>query len=120
MTVRRLGLTIALFIATGAAQAQPVPMPTRPAAPRLVVAVGCEGTGNQQLESAQRQVRRQGNCDPNAVSSSSRDSRRKDRDFVRRYEDCHRDVRTHRIRGVMVKHRHVGDDCRIREVRTVN
>ena len=30
--------------------------------------------------------------------------------------DCHRDVRTHRINGRMVTHRHVGDDCRIRVV----
>lgn len=31
--------------------------------------------------------------------------------------DCHRDVRTHRIGGVMVTHRHVGDNCQIRVVR---
>lgn len=30
--------------------------------------------------------------------------------------DCHRDVRTHRIGGRMVAHRHVGPDCRMREV----
>lgn len=34
--------------------------------------------------------------------------------------DCHRDVRTHRINGVKIRHRHVGDDCRVREVRQVN
>ncbi|MBT1156525.1 hypothetical protein J1C56_13070 [Aminobacter anthyllidis] len=32
--------------------------------------------------------------------------------------DCHRDVRTHRVNGVMLRHRHVGDDCSIREVRS--
>ena len=32
--------------------------------------------------------------------------------------DCHRDIRTHWINGVKVRHRHVGDDCRVREVRT--
>jgi hypothetical protein len=31
--------------------------------------------------------------------------------------DCHRDVRTHRINGEMVRHRHVGDNCEIRIVR---
>jgi hypothetical protein len=34
--------------------------------------------------------------------------------------DCHRDVRTHRINGIKIRHRHVGDDCRIREVRQMN
>ena len=31
--------------------------------------------------------------------------------------DCHRDVRTHRIGGVMIRHRHVGDNCAVREVK---
>lgn len=31
--------------------------------------------------------------------------------------DCHRDVRTHRVNGVMLRHRHVGPNCQIREVR---
>jgi len=34
--------------------------------------------------------------------------------------DCHRDIRTHRIGGVMVTHRHVGDRCQVRVVRKVN
>ncbi|MBL8576714.1 MAG: hypothetical protein JNK47_05785 [Mesorhizobium sp.] len=34
--------------------------------------------------------------------------------------DCHRDVRTHRINGVKIRHRHVGDSCQVREVRQVN
>lgn len=34
--------------------------------------------------------------------------------------DCHRDVRTHRIGGVLVRHRHVGSDCQIRIVRKAN
>ena len=34
--------------------------------------------------------------------------------------DCHRDVRTHRIGGAMVTHRHVGDRCQIRQVRQAN
>lgn len=35
-------------------------------------------------------------------------------------EDCHRDVRTHRIYGARIKHRHVGPNCEVREVRTSN
>jgi hypothetical protein len=34
--------------------------------------------------------------------------------------DCHRDVRLHRIRGVLVWHRHVGIDCTVRVVRRSN
>lgn len=36
----------------------------------------------------------------------------------RKPADCHRDVRTHRIHGVRIRHRHVGDDCAVREVRS--
>ncbi len=43
--------------------------------------------------------------------------RRNDR---RNYSDCHRDVRRHRINGVMVLHRHVGDRCQVRIVRELN
>ncbi len=34
--------------------------------------------------------------------------------------DCHRDVRTHRINGVLVRHRHVGPNCRVRVAGRVN
>ena len=34
--------------------------------------------------------------------------------------DCHRDERTHWINGMKIRHRHVGDDCRVREVRKMN
>lgn len=34
--------------------------------------------------------------------------------------DCHRDVRTHRIDGTRIRHRHVGDGCAVREVRSGN
>jgi hypothetical protein len=34
--------------------------------------------------------------------------------------DCHRDVRTHRIGGVKITHRHVGDNCQVRPVQKVN
>lgn len=39
------------------------------------------------------------------------------REFRRPVVDCHRDVRTHRINGERVRHRHVGDNCEIRIVR---
>ncbi|MEP9389492.1 hypothetical protein [Mesorhizobium sp. KR9-304] len=38
----------------------------------------------------------------------------------RKPSDCHRDVRRHRIGGVLVLHRHVGDRCKIRVVREMN
>lgn len=116
----KMGLNLMLAMAAATAEAQPLHLPSVPTAPALVIAVGCDGTGDQQLDNAQRQVRRQGNCDPGAVSSSSENRRRNGDKFVRRDFDCHRDVRTHRIHGVMVQHRHVGDDCQVREVRNVN
>lgn len=115
-----VGLTMILALASGAAEGQPPALPSAPFQPTLVISIGCDGTGDQQLDNAQRQVRRQGNCDPGAASSSSGTRRRNGDSHVRRYSDCHRDVRTHRIHGVMVKHRHVGEDCQVREVRSVN
>jgi len=38
----------------------------------------------------------------------------------RKPQDCHRDVRRHRIGGAMVLHRHVGDRCQVRVVRELN
>lgn len=38
----------------------------------------------------------------------------------RKPRDCHRDVRRHRINGVMVLHRHVGDRCKVRVVREMS
>jgi hypothetical protein len=52
-----------------------------------------------------------GNCRPVLVEGE-RETRR------RPSADCHRDARTHRVDGVMLRHRHVGDDCRIREIRS--
>lgn len=43
-----------------------------------------------------------------------------ERDVRRKPADCHRDVRTHRIGGVKITHRHVGDRCQIRPVQKVN
>src|SRR5690606_29471754 len=42
-------------------------------------------------------------------------------EFERRMsQDCHRDLRRHRINGVMVLHRHVGDRCKVRVVREMS
>lgn len=46
-----------------------------------------------------------------------RPERREHRERRPVYADCHRDVRTHRINGEMVTHRHVGADCAVRVVR---
>jgi hypothetical protein len=43
-----------------------------------------------------------------------------ERNIQKRPYDCHRDVRTHRINGVMVTHRHVGDRCKVRVVQKMN
>ncbi|MCX7303904.1 MAG: hypothetical protein NTV73_06145 [Hyphomicrobiales bacterium] len=43
-----------------------------------------------------------------------------ERNQYKRPYDCHRDVRTHRIGGVMVTHRHVGDHCQVRVVNKLN
>ena len=49
-------------------------------------------------------------------SSSRRDDQRNRQREQRALADCHRDVRTHRINGVMVTHRHVGANCAVRVV----
>lgn len=55
------------------------------------------------------------------IPSTTSPDQKIDKRYVRvRPLDCHRDVRTHRIGGVMVTHRHVGDNCQIRQVRKVN
>lgn len=48
---------------------------------------------------------------------SDRDDERHRRELRRRIADCHRDVRTHRINGERVRHRHVGENCDVRIVR---
>ena len=60
------------------------------------------------------------NAGSNAPSASNPSQKFEERHGKLRPVDCHRDVRTHRIGGVKVRHRHVGDDCRIRQVRQVN
>ena len=55
-----------------------------------------------------------------APSTSNPRQKFEERNGKLRPVDCHRDVRIHRIGGVKVRHRHVGDDCRIRQVRQVN
>lgn len=54
--------------------------------------------------------------------SSRRDREREERERESRSQrrtpvDCHRDVRTHRVDGVLIRHRHVGQNCAVREVR---
>lgn len=56
---------------------------------------------------------------PSGIRSRDRDDRHRDerRHERRQTADCHRDVRTHRINGAMVTHRHVGSNCAVRVVR---
>jgi hypothetical protein len=60
-----------------------------------------------------------------AASSQPSISSEPDKNYEERFvsnkpADCHRDVRTHRIGGVKVTHRHVGDNCQVRPVQKVN
>ena len=54
---------------------------------------------------------------PDPAAEFERKERRNER---RKPWDCHRDVRRHRIDGVMVLHRHIGDRCQVRVVRKMN
>jgi hypothetical protein len=51
------------------------------------------------------------------VPAETKQQRRRDTQSTQAPVDCHRDVRTHRIDGVMVTHRHVGPNCEVRIVR---
>jgi len=78
----------------------------------LIQVSGCDDTQSQPPSNgtASRHVRRNSDC------FRKKSVRRVEQ--TRQFYDCHRDVRTHRIGGVRVRHRHVGDNCAIREVRT--
>lgn len=117
MSKLSLSLALMLSLAGTIADAGPMQPAMYNTLPRsLVVQAGCDG-GDAPLKNGSRHVRRQGNCDPNAEGSSSGNDRRI---INRRIVDCHRSVRTHRVGGIMLKHRHVGDNCAIREVYTSN
>jgi hypothetical protein len=74
---------------------------------------GCHSnirSGNvPELGRSVRHYHRGSNCETFVVETRTNNRRE--------YRDCHRDVRTHRIGGVILRHRHVGDNCQIREVR---
>jgi hypothetical protein len=53
-------------------------------------------------------------------ASGKHDKNQEDRSVRSKPADCHRDVRTHRINGVKITHRHVGDGCQVRTVRQAN
>lgn len=68
-------------------------------------------SGNvREIGRSARHYHRGQDCDTFVVETRSNNRRQ--------YYDCHRDVRTHRIGGVFVRHRHVGENCEIREVRS--
>ncbi len=41
-------------------------------------------------------------------------------DYKYKPADCHRSVRTHWIFGILIRHRHVGDRCTVREVKQLH
>ncbi len=116
----KISLSLALMLAvTGTfANAGPVKTAAPPAlTDRVVTQMGCNGSIDAPTNGASRQVRRQGNCNTGNEGASSGNKRKI---INRRVVDCHRDVRTHRVGGIRLTHRHVGDNCAIREVRRSN
>lgn len=118
--MKMLAVSLAAFLAASVLPAAAGPLSGHPA-PRqasegLVVKInGCHGDVRDDYipEIGRRapHYHLRGNCRPVLVEGE-REIRR------RPSADCHRDVRTHRVDGVMLRHRHVGDDCTIREVRS--
>lgn len=111
-----VSLATLLAAATLPVFAAPLSTPFEPAAGSLVVTVG--GCHEDVRDSYVPEIGRraphyheQDGCRPVLVGG---------RQASRRSADCHRDVRTHRVDGIVLRHRHVGDDCRVREVRRAN
>lgn len=104
------GLTLAMILGSAPAE------PQRQAALAEVIPVsGCHtGSRTHFVPEAGRSVRHRHRADCSPILSGDEGNR------SRRQADCHRDVRTHRIGGVLVRHRHVGPDCQIRIVRKAN
>ena len=118
MKFKAVSLAALMAASVVPATAAPAVIPAAPASGGLVVQVGgCHGDVRDHYvpEVGQRvpHYHQRGTCEPVIVSAPRQNQRRQ-------IVDCHRDVRTHRIDGVMLRHRHVGDDCRVREVRQVN
>lgn len=112
----QMPVALALIISAAAAFATlgaTLPLPPTVAAEALAIpASGCHADIRDhrvpEFGRSARHFHRGANC--RAVLVDQR------RDGQRR-ADCHRDARTHRIGGVMLRHRHVGEDCRVRELR---
>ena len=113
MTSVRLGLATLLAALSAPAGAMP-PAALSPSANGPVVLVGgCHSDVRvhyvPEIGDSAAHYHRQGSCSPVLVQAVP----------TQRGQpvDCHRDVRVHRIAGIMLRHRHVGDDCQVREVR---
>lgn len=115
--MKLLSLSLALGLSLGTALpaiATPVAMPLAPAGASLAIAAnGCHAAvrDNYVPEIGQRAPHYHRQRDCRSILVEDRPNER------RKPADCHRDVREHRIGGVMLRHRHVGDDCQVREVR---
>lgn len=102
-----------VVLAAGLAAAVPAPsgLPHPDEAP-LSLAGGCHSSiRTHYVPEAGREMRHRHRADCSPVVTGGGDRRN------RREADCHRDVRTHRIGGRLVTHRHVGKNCVVREVR---
>lgn len=114
-----LAVSLATIFAAAAvpASAAPLSTPFQPATGGLVVKIG--GCHDDVRDTYIPEIGRRAphyhdrdSCRPVLVGGRQQPSRRS--------ADCHRDVRTHRVDGIVLRHRHVGDDCRVREVRRAN
>lgn len=101
------------FMLAGGAVAMPPPVDITPA-PRgqLLLAGGCHVSVRRHYVPEFRQTvphrHRQRDCDPVATGAPE----------TAKPVDCHRDARRHYVPGAgMLYHRHVGGNCRIREIR---
>lgn len=110
-----VSLAALLTVSILPANAAPLSVQNLPAPDSLVVKIdGCHGDVRDhyvpEIGHRATHYHLRGNCRPVLVEQQG--------EIRRPSADCHRDVRTHRVDGVMLRHRHVGDDCRIREVRS--
>ncbi|MBA3447433.1 MAG: hypothetical protein H0T56_07460 [Pseudaminobacter sp.] len=117
--MKKVPVALALFVSAVAGLASmgaAMPPPPIPAGNAAAIPVaGCHSDVRRhyapEAGASVRHHHRGGNCRAVIVGRDAEDGGR---------SDCHRSVRTHRVDGLRLRHRHVRDDCRIREVRQGN
>jgi hypothetical protein len=83
-------------------------------APRVIPASGCHSDVRTHVVPEYRMIiphlHRRSDCAPVIAEGGGRVERYE----RRRSRDCHADVRRHWVDGVLLWHRHIGPDCRVR------